>query len=200
MKQYLFGAGYNTNDCQLPQQRPFCLFCLYLRPLMANFMGARGWMLFFFSFLHLSLWAQDASQDAFYSAFSSEDVGRLDAGLTAVKKSGHVHKRAYEGALMMKKAAFAKGNGKKLSMFKEGHKLLEAGIEKDPADVELRLIRLMIQENAPKVLKYNKDIAEDTELVRENYKKLSPQLQEVVQEYSKKSKVLKPGEFTARGK
>lgn len=142
------------------------------------------------SFLSLAVFAQEVNRDVFYAAFASEEITKIEAETDAIQKSADPNKEALAGALMMRKAAFVKGNGKKMSTFKEGHKMLEDAIGKNPGNVELHLIRLMIQENAPKILKYNKNIEGDSQLVKDNFKKLSPKLQEVVTGYSKTSKSL----------
>jgi hypothetical protein len=158
-------------------------------------MNLKAITLALFSFISIAIFAQDVNRDGFYAVFASEDVAKIDAEIDVIQKSGDANKAALRGALMMRKAAFLKGNGKKMAAFKEGHKLLEDAIAKNADNTELHLIRLMIQENAPKILKYNKDINDDSQFVKENFKKLSPKLQEVVTGYSKTSKSLSTAQF-----
>ena len=88
-------------------------------------------------------------------------------------------------------ASFSGSPNTKLHYFKEGHVLLEEAIKKDPDNAEYRFLRLMIQEHAPGVLGYKKNIENDSELVRKYYKTLPKDVQLAIVDYNKKSKVLK---------
>ncbi len=131
-------------------------------------------------------------KSAFYKAISSTNEEVINAQLVAVKASSIAEKEAYEGALLMKKAGVIKGAAKeKLSLFKTGRAKLEAAIAKDKDNIEYRFLRLIIQENSPKIVKYKSDIEQDSQLVRSNFKNLSESLQLVITDYSKTSKALK---------
>ncbi len=133
----------------------------------------------------------------FYTALGANNEQTIDAQIAIVQKSAGSDKDAYEGALLMKKAAFANGASKKLSMFKLGNQKLEKAIQSHANNAEYRLLRLMIQEHAPKVLKYNTNMETDGAYIKQNYKSLSPDVQKVVLDYTKQSKVLKPEDFKA---
>ncbi|HMH32644.1 MAG TPA: hypothetical protein VK543_06415, partial [Puia sp.] len=62
-------------------------------------------------------------------------------------------------------------------------------------NAEYRLLRLMVQENAPTVLGYKNDIKADSEYIRKSFKNLPEDIQQVIVDYSKKSKILKAGDF-----
>lgn len=68
---------------------------------------------------------------------------------------------AYKGAVATLKANFAKKVRDKKAYFTEGAQLIESAVEKDPQNIEIRYIRLSVQENAPKFLKYNDSIEDD---------------------------------------
>ena len=72
---------------------------------------------------------------------------------------------AYKAASLTLMAKYAKGIKNKKIFFREGVFLLESLITKHPKDIELRFIRLTIQENAPKIVKYKKNISEDKSLI-----------------------------------
>ncbi len=72
---------------------------------------------------------------------------------------------AYQGALYMKKADFVKGVKDKIKTFKKGAQILEDEIAKKPSNAEFRFLRLAVQEHAPRILKYNKNINEDKKAV-----------------------------------
>ncbi|MEO6490532.1 MAG: hypothetical protein ABIO04_11375 [Ferruginibacter sp.] len=129
---------------------------------------------------------------AFYSSISSEVLEVIDAQLELVKAASFPEKQAFEGALLMKKAGVIKGTAKeKLNLFKSGRVKLEAAISKSNDNVEYRFLRLIIQEHAPKILKYRNEIETDSQLVRTNFKNLPEILQKFVVDYSKNSKALK---------
>ena len=60
----------------------------------------------------------------------------------------------------------------KLSFFKQGVKWLESSIENDFCNIELRFLRLSVQNNAPSFLNYNNYIEEDKDYLASNYKYL----------------------------
>jgi hypothetical protein len=88
-----------------------------------------------------------------------------------------------------------KGAGKKLNLFKAGHKKLEAALNKDAENAEYHFLRLIIQENAPGVLGYKNDLEKDSTIVVTQFKTLPPAVQQAVTDYSKKSKVIKPADL-----
>lgn len=69
---------------------------------------------------------------------------------------------AYQGAYQMVWADHLSTPISKLNSFKAGKKLLDAALKKRYGDPEIHFLRLTIQKNAPAILKYNKDIQEDT--------------------------------------
>jgi len=127
---------------------------------------------------------------SFYEAMSSSDPDRLDKEIKNLAALHFSTKEAFLGALEMKKAGLIKGVKNKLSLFKSGHKKLEAAIVQDSKNTELRFLRLMIQENAPKTLGYNKDLQADASWIREHFSGLSGTIQQAVRRYSKTSAVL----------
>lgn len=88
--------------------------------------------------------------------------------LKNVKNSDDAVLVGYKSASIVLKARFIKGVKEKKSLFKEGVTLLESKIKSNPKNIELRLIRLSIQENTPKILKYKKNISEDKSFIKRN--------------------------------
>ncbi|MBO9617793.1 MAG: hypothetical protein J7539_02050 [Niabella sp.] len=131
------------------------------------------------------------SKTAFYEAFAGKSATAIDAQLRQLESyTGGAEKQAFAGALEMRKAGLLSIPAKKLSVFKQGHKKLEAAIAASPQNGEFRLLRLMIQENAPKNLGYSKNIAEDSKMVKEQYASLPPAARQSIKNYSKISKSL----------
>lgn len=54
----------------------------------------------------------------------------------------------------------------KLNTFTKGKKNIEKAIEKDKENVELRILRYSVQNNAPKFLGYYKNIEEDARIIK----------------------------------
>jgi len=141
--------------------------------------------------------AQEAGFErrTFYQAMKGNDADAVKNQLAVLKTTDTPQKTAFQGALMMKLAGIVGGLRKKLNLFKDGHSLLEAVLQKDSSNTEYRFLRLMIQEHAPGILGYKKAIPKDKEYIKNNYRKLSPIVREAILDYSKQSKVLKPDEL-----
>lgn len=79
----------------------------------------------------------------------------------------------YEGFLAVGKFFMAKhafNPLKKMSYFNEGKKLMEQSLKSDPKNLEIRLMRLITQENAPAILGYNQQIKDDRNFLAKEYK------------------------------
>jgi hypothetical protein len=76
---------------------------------------------------------------------------------------------AYKAASLTLRAKHEKGLLNKKKLFTQGVKLLEAVVKRDANNYEVRVLRLGIQENAPKITGYNKDIQNDKAFLIKNY-------------------------------
>ena len=150
-------------------------------------------LLLFLSFLTVQANSQKAGFDksAFYNAMAANNLDAINSQLSIVKLASISEKDAYEGALLMKKAGLVTKAKEKLSLFKAGRLKLEASIKKDNGNTEFNFLRLIIQEHAPKIVEYRSDIENDIAAIRSNYKTLPQVVQQAINDYSKKSKVLK---------
>ncbi|QYS86754.1 hypothetical protein JJC03_01540 [Flavobacterium oreochromis] len=70
-----------------------------------------------------------------------------------------------------------------------GVKTVEQAVAKDANSVEIRLIRLSIQEHTPKFLKYKSNIEEDKKIILLGFNKQNSGLKEYIQRYVFQSKV-----------
>ncbi|TLV02326.1 hypothetical protein [Dyadobacter luticola] len=139
-------------------------------------------------------WAQ--TDKGVYKALSSSDEQTIEKALAELEGEKVSSKtNAYKGVLTMKKAGFVNGVGGKLKTFKKGVRLLEDEITANPANVEYRFLRLTIQEHAPGILNYNKQLDEDKEAVVAGYGKMNPGLKNYIADYAKDSKVLKEADL-----
>lgn len=115
---------------------------------------------------------------------SKEDTILLYNELQSVsEKDGNVL-MAYKGASIAMKGRFEKGAKTKSKVFKDGVALVETAIENETNNIEIRFVRLTIQQNSPKVLKYKKNIDEDREFILSNYNKIkSSKLKNYLKDY-----------------
>lgn len=132
----------------------------------------------------------------FYDGFYSESLETIDSAVAELDKEELTTSvAAYKGGLLMKRAGYLDTPVKRTESFKAGHQLLESSIEAEPNNIEYRFIRLAIQENAPKVLRYNKNIEEDKAIILEGYKKLDAKKRAYLLGYTKQSTILSAADF-----
>ncbi|WP_378187699.1 hypothetical protein ACE939_04935 [Aquimarina sp. W85] len=79
----------------------------------------------------------------------------------------------YHGAALALKASIAGSIKDKLTFFTKGKNLIEKAIEQDPNNIELRMIRLSIQSNVPKIVGYRGSIEEDKAYIKNNLSKVT---------------------------
>lgn len=156
-----------------------------------------GCMLVIGALIGKPLFAQDGDagfkKSEFYSAMAGSDAKAIDRQLQLLKVAPLAEKEGYAGALLMKKAGLVTGPKNKLELFKQGHKKLEAVLQKDTSNAEFRLLRLMIQEKSPGVLGYKNELGKDGLFIKTNFKKLPPAAQQAAIDYGRGSKILQLG-------
>lgn len=72
---------------------------------------------------------------------------------------------------------------------------METALKADSLNTELRFLRLVIEEQAPKIVKYSYHLEKDKLFIENNFKTLLPVVQQAVLDYCKKSKVLHAEDF-----
>lgn len=91
---------------------------------------------------------------------------------------------AYKGAVKTLMADFAKKVKEKKEYFKEGVEMIETALKAEPNNIEIRYLRLTIQEHAPKFLKYHDNISEDKEFILKSYTSISSkELKAVIRDF-----------------
>ncbi len=139
--------------------------------------------------------ASNHSKD-FYKALFGTSQTVIDRTLNNLEKqSVNDNIAAYKGGLLMKKSEFLKTPKEKIDLFKKGRAFLESSINNAPKNAEYRFIRLTIQEHAPKILKYNRNISEDKSVILSGFSKMAPDIQKYVLDYAKQSDLLKTEEL-----
>lgn len=90
----------------------------------------------------------------------------------------------YKGAFIMAKGKHAVNPFKKLGYFNDGKAMLEAAIETDLENIELRFLRLTMQVNIPSFLGYNENRKADRDFIKQNLHKLeSEELKKKISEF-----------------
>ncbi|MEZ4969024.1 MAG: hypothetical protein R2814_05060 [Flavobacteriaceae bacterium] len=93
--------------------------------------------------------------------------------LETVTKEDNTVLVAYKGAVSALSAKYTRDNTTRKNLFKSGVSLLEFAISQKPENIEIRCLRLSIQENSPKFLKYRSNIQEDKTFILSQYEKTS---------------------------
>ncbi len=110
--------------------------------------------------------------------------------LSSITKDDDAVLVAYKGAAIALKARYSKVLKDKKRFFIEGVTYLELAIEKAPNSIEPRFIRIGIQENTPKFLKYKGNIEEDKLLILSQFSTIkSTSLKNHIRDYILQSKL-----------
>jgi hypothetical protein len=97
---------------------------------------------------------------------SEENANAFYQFVKNVSESDNPTLMAYKGAGKTLLARYAPLFDRK-EKIKDGINWVENAVKKSPENVEIRLIRLSIQENLPKLFKYNDDIQSDKKFIKE---------------------------------
>ena len=74
------------------------------------------------------------------------------------------------GKFFMAKHAF--NPLKKMSYFNEGKKNMDGAVRREPKNLEIRLMRLITHDKAPKLLGYSNNISEDRKIIMNEFKNI----------------------------
>lgn len=80
---------------------------------------------------------------------------------------------AYKGAVTSMTAKYEKGVKQKKDVFKNGVSLVELAVASEEDNIEIRFVRLSVQQNSPKFLNYNKEIEEDKKFLLNYFNQIS---------------------------
>lgn len=103
--------------------------------------------------------------------------------------------RAYKGASLTLVAKFANNIPDKISNLKAGSKLIDGAAASEPNNIEVRLIRLSVQESVPRIVNYRQNKKEDKAFIMAHYKEQTGVLKEYVKNF-----ILLSKSFTAAEK
>ena len=100
--------------------------------------------------------------------------------------------QGYKAAAKIMEAKITKNNRK--ALVKSGATSLEAIIKSNPNNAELRVIRMSVQENIPKIVGYNKNLKEDKTFILNNYSKQNSALKTYIRKFAMQSKTMTEAE------
>ncbi len=120
-------------------------------------------------FLTANLDISDVRNNYKEAVTSQSKVNTFNESLKNVTKNDDKRLVAYKGAAIALAARYLKGAKLKSETFKRGVELVEFAMDKKPLDMEVRFVRLSIQQNSPKFLGYNKDIEADKNFILTNF-------------------------------
>ncbi|MGG5209671.1 hypothetical protein ACQWU4_12035 [Chryseobacterium sp. MIQD13] len=92
----------------------------------------------------------------------------------------------YKAAAKIMEAKITKNNRK--ALVKNGATSLESIIKSNPNNIELRVIRLSVQENIPKIVGYRGSMKDDKAFLINNYSKQNAALKSYVKKFAMQSK------------
>ncbi len=114
---------------------------------------------------------------------------KLFEELKPITKKDHKTLVAYKGAITAMMSKFENSDKEKKIYFTEGVSWIEYAIKMDPNNIEIRCIRLSIQESSPKKLGYCNNLAEDVNYIIRNYSNTNNQeIKAFVRGYALQSK------------
>ncbi len=143
-------------------------------------------LIFFIGFaaLFTKLDVADVRLEYKKAAQSKEKTMALFSQLENISKHDEIVLVAYKGAVTTLKSRYQNGFKNKKTTFKEGVSLINFAIEKQPNNIEIRFVRMSVQQNVPKFLGYNFNLEEDKKFIFSRLDKVkSPELQSYIKEY-----------------
>ncbi|WP_415329298.1 hypothetical protein [Chryseobacterium sp. MMS23-Vi53] len=100
--------------------------------------------------------------------------------------------QGYKAAAQIMEAKIAKTNRK--ALVKSGATSLESIIKSNPNNAELRVIRMSVQENIPKIVGYRGSLKDDKAFLLNNYNKQNASLKNYIKRFATQSKTMTDAE------
>lgn len=135
----------------------------------------------------------EALRDSYSVANQSKENAKNFIEIADKKTSSDPVISGYKAAAKVLEAKVT-ADGKRKALVKSGATNLENLIKSNPNNTELRLIRLSVQENVPKIVGYNKNLKEDKEFVLSNYSKQNAALKSYIKKFAAQSKTMTAAE------
>lgn len=142
----------------------------------------------------LFLFFQSGDLEALRNAYSKANLSVEGAknfiGIADKKSSSDPVISAYKAAANILEAKVTTEKNKRKSFVKSGATSLESIIKNNPNNAELRVIRMSVQENIPKIVGYNKNLKEDKTFLLSNYSKQNASLKTYIRKFAMQSKTM----------
>ncbi len=133
-------------------------------------------------------------REQYYAASKSKQNAEKFYNLLAKYNKENKIMLAYKGAALALKSKYTTDKKDKKELFIEGVTTIENSVKQESSNAEIRLIRLSVQENTPKFLKYKANIDEDKKMILNSFEKQSKELKEYIKIYINQSKVFTEAE------
>ena len=152
-----------------------------------------------FSFLAgIFLVFQSSDLEALRNSYSKANLSNENAknfiALAEKKSSSDPVISAYKSASKILEAKVTTEKNKRKSFVKSGATGLEKIIATNPNNAELRVIRMSVQENLPKIIGYSKNLKEDKTFLINNYGKQTQDLKNYIKQFAGQSKTMTASE------
>ncbi|KFC24732.1 hypothetical protein [Chryseobacterium sp. FH1] len=144
-------------------------------------------MFTFFSFFQSDL---ESLRNSYSKANSSNENAKNFIALAEKKSSNDPVISAYKSASKILEAKVTTEKNKRKSFVKSGATTLESLIASNPNNAELRVIRMSVQENIPKIVGYHKNLKEDKTFLINNYSKQNADLKSYIKQFAGQSKTM----------
>ncbi|WP_144281462.1 hypothetical protein [Chryseobacterium echinoideorum] len=136
----------------------------------------------------------EALRNAYSKANSSNEGAKNFIELADKKNSSDPVISAYKAAAQILEAKVTTDKNKRKSFVKKGATSLESVIKNNPNNAELRVIRMSVQENIPKIVGYSRNLKEDKIFIISNYSKQSAALKTYIRKFAMQSKTMTAAE------
>lgn len=148
-----------------------------------------------FSFITaVTLFFQSGDLESLRNAYSKANISNEGAknfiDLADKNSSSDPLVKGYKAAAEILEAKVTTEKNKRKSFVKSGATDLESIIKANPNNVELRLIRMSVQENIPKIVGYSKNLKEDKTYILNNYSKQNSSLKTYIRKFAMQSKTM----------
>lgn len=145
-------------------------------------------------FTGLFLFFQSADLEALRNSYSKANLSIEGAKnfieIAYKKTSSDPVISAYKAAANILEAKVTTEKNKRKSFVRSGATSLESIIKNNPNNAELRVIRMSVQENIPKIVGYNKNLKEDKTFILSNYSKQNASLKTYIRKFAMQSKTM----------
>ena len=129
------------------------------------------------------------------AAFNPQSCASLMYGLKNYNENNNPTLAAYKACGCMMNAKYAINPFEKWNSFSKGKILLQKSVGKEPLNVEIRFLRLVLQSKSPSFLGYSEDIPKDKNFVLQQFKSLEDiELKNFMKAFLEKADILSHAE------